>query len=188
MKTLHKGMFRPFMSAVLVCALLWVTLASVTEAQTNGVNNVPDLPSPVCDGIEVQPGNILLFRAFAVGVQRYRWNGASWDFVEPVATLYADANYSVKLGVHYAGPTWEAITGGKVVATRVASCAPDPTAIPWLLLKTVSTDGPGIMNLVTYIQRVNTKGGLTPTAPGASTGAIADVPYTTEYYFYRAKN
>jgi hypothetical protein len=123
-----------------------------------------------------------------VGVQRYRWNGASWDFVEPVATLYADANYRVKLGVHYAGPTWESVTGGKVVATRVAGCTPDPTAIPWLLLKTVSTDGTGIMNLVTYIQRVNTKGGLTPTAPGASTGAIADVPYTTEYYFYRASN
>jgi hypothetical protein len=186
MRSMNKGMFRSFISAALMCAVLCV--ASVPVARANSVNNDPDLPSPVCDGIAVQPGNSLLFRAYAVGVQRYRWNGASWDFVEPVATLYADANYNVKLGVHYAGPTWESVTGGKVVATRVAGCTPDPTAIPWLLLKTVSTSGPGIMNLVTYIQRVNTKGGLTPTAPGASTGAIADVPYTTEYYFYRASN
>ena len=188
MKTLQTGMFRSLITGALICAILWVAVASVPVAQANGGANGPDLPSPVCDAIEAPAGTSLLFRTYAVGVQRYRWNGASWDFVEPVATLYADANYHVKLGVHYAGPTWEAITGGKVVASRVAGCTPDPTAIPWLLLKTVSTDGPGIMNLVTYIQRVNTKGGLTPTAPGSTTGAIADVPYTTEYYFYRAKN
>ena len=64
----------------------------------------------------------------------------------------------------------------------------DPTAIPWLLLQTVSTDGNDILSSVTYIQRVNTKGGLTPTAPGSTTGAVADVPYTAEYYFFRAKN
>src|SRR5262245_1134593 len=188
MKNLHKGMFRSFISAALMFAILWNAFAFAPVTQANVAGNDPDLPSPVCDGIAAPQGNSLLFRTYAVGVQRYRWNGASWDFVEPVATLYADANYNVKLGVHYAGPTWEAITGGKVVASRVSGCSPDPTAIPWLLLKTVSTDGPGIMNLVTYIQRVNTKGGLTPTAPGATTGAIADVPYTTEYYFYRAKN
>lgn len=186
MRTMHQGMFRSYISAALMCAILCV--ASVPVARANSVNNGPDLPSPVCDSIAVQPGNSLLFRSYAVGVQRYRWNGASWDFVEPVATLYADANYRVKLGIHYAGPTWESITGGKVVTTRVAGCTPDPTAIPWLQLKTVSTDGAGIMTLVTYIQRVNTKGGLAPTAPGSSIGAVTEVPYTAEYYFYSNRN
>jgi len=29
-------------------------------------------------------------------------------------------------------------------------------------------------------------GGLAPTAPGESIGATAQVPYTAEYFFYRA--
>ncbi|MGH9845175.1 MAG: DUF3455 domain-containing protein [Blastocatellia bacterium] len=188
MKTPPTKQFRSFIRAALLCAGLWLSLASVSVAQTNDNSYAPDLPSPVCDSVQAPPGNRLAFRVYAVGVQRYRWNGASWDFVEPVATLFADANHNVKVGVHYGGPTWESNNGGKVVATRLAGCSPDPAAIPWLLLQTVSTDGPGILNSVTYIQRVNTKGGLAPTAPGSTTGAVAEVPYTTEYYFYRAKN
>jgi Protein of unknown function (DUF3455) len=169
--------------------LLTVALASVPAARAvNNNHQGPDLPSPLCDSLQVPPGNKLAFRVYAVGAQVYRWNGTSWVFVEPVATLYADANYHEKVGIHYAGPTWQSNMGSKVVATRLASCSPDPTAIPWLLLQTVSTEGPGIFNSMTYIQRVNTRGGLAPTASGSSIGAVAEVPYTTEYYFYRAKN
>jgi hypothetical protein len=75
-----------------------------------------------------------------------------------------------------------------VIASRLEGCTPDPTAIPWLLLQTVSTEGPGIFHLVTYIQRVNTTGGLAPPAPGSSIGAEVEVPYTAEYYFYRAQD
>ena len=57
-----------------------------------------------------------------------------------------------------------------------------------MLLRTVSAEGPGIFSNVTYIQRVNTVGGQAPTMPGAFTGAEARVPYTAEYYFYRAEN
>jgi hypothetical protein len=69
-----------------------------------------------------------------------------------VATLFADANYHVKVRIHYAGPTWESNRGGKVVATRLEGCSPDPTAIPWWLLQTTPTDGPGILSSVTYLQ------------------------------------
>ena len=195
MKTSHTKQFRSFIRAALLCAGLWLSLASVSVAQA--VNDqalylapdlAPNLPSPLCDSLEAPPGNRLAFYVYAVGVQIYRWNGTGWTFVEPVATLYADPNYHVKVGVHYGGPTWEANNGGKVVAARVASCSPDPTAIPWLLLQATSTEGPGVLNSVSYIQRVNTKGGLAPTAPGSTTGVVAEVPYTTEYYFYRAKN
>jgi hypothetical protein len=40
---------------------------------------------------------------------------------------------------------------------------------------------------VSYIQRVNTMGGLAPTAPGSYIGVTVDVPYTAEYYFFRPK-
>ena len=164
-----------------------LALASIPPAYA-GDNRTPDLPSPLCDNIEVPAGNRVAAHVYAVGVQRYRWDGAAWVFVEPVATLYADAGYHGKVGTHYAGPTWESNSGGKVVATRLAGCTPDPTAIPWLLLQAVSTDGPGIFSSVTYIQRVNTVGGLMPTAPGSAVGAVADVPYAAEYYFYRASH
>lgn len=147
----------------------------------------PDLPS-FCDSLQVPPGNELVFRLYALGVQIYRWNGNSWDFVAPLANLYADDNYRVNLGYHYAGPTWEGRGGSKVVAARLTGCSPDTTAIPWLLLQTVSTEGRGIFRKVTYIQRVNTAGGLAPTVSSSHIGAEARVPYTAEYFFYRADN
>jgi hypothetical protein len=72
-----------------------------------------------------------------------------------------------------------------VVGARLFGCTPDSTAIPWLLLETVSTGGPGIFSSVTYIQRVNTTGGVAPAGPGSSIGETVQVPYKAEYYFYR---
>lgn len=168
-------------------AIAGIASASMPAARAGASGNAQDLQSLLCDNIQVPAGNRLAFRVYAQGVQVYRWNGAAWTFVEPVATLFADAKYHVKVGAHYGGPTWEGNIGGKVVAARVDGCSPDATAIPWLLLQTTSAEGP-IFGSVTYIQRVNTKGGLAPTAPGSSIGAVAEVPYTTEYHFYRARN
>jgi hypothetical protein len=146
----------------------------------------PDLPA-ACRNIEAPAGHKVSFRVDAVGVQVYRWNGSAWDFVAPVANLYASENYRGEVGFHYAGPTWESNGGSKVVARRVAGCSPDSNAIAWLLLQTTATDGAGIFGDVTYVQRVNTVGGLAPTTPGEFVGREARVPYTTEYYFYRAR-
>ena len=101
-------------------------------------------------------------------MQIYRWNGTSWEFVAPSARLFADAEYHGEVGIHYAGPTWESNSGGKVIASRLESCAPDPTAIAWLLLQKVSTEGPGIFDRVTYIQRVNTAAVYLPLIPAHS--------------------
>jgi hypothetical protein len=54
-----------------------------------------------------------------------------------------------------------------------------------LLLEAVSTTGPGIYSSVTFVQRVNTTGGLIPAYPGLVIGQVVEVPYTAEYYFYR---
>lgn len=147
----------------------------------------PDLP-PFCESVQAPTGNKVSFHVYALGVQVYRWNGSSWSFVAPLANLYADAGFNGKVGTHYAGPTWESNSGSKVVASRAAGCSPDSNTIPWLLLQTVDTEGSGIFRKTTYIQRVNTVGGLAPATPGAFVGAEAKVPYTAEYYFYRAEN
>jgi hypothetical protein len=149
--------------------------------------NGPVLPAE-CGSIEVPAGNKLAFHVYARGVQIYKWNGTSWDFVAPVASLFAEEKYFGEVGNHYVGPTWESKSGSKVVGRRVTGtgCTPDPNAIPWLLLERVTNSGAGIFSAVTYIQRVSTTEGIPPTSAGLLVGEIREVPYTAEYYFYRA--
>jgi len=172
----------------ILLAVAGLALATIPVARAGDDNRAPELPSPLCDSVQVPPGHKVAFHTYALGVQIYRWNGASWAFVAPEANLYASHNFRGKVGTHYAGPTWESNSGSNVVGRRLAGCSVDPTAIDWLKLEAISTDGPGIFDGVTYIQRVNTVGGKAPATPGAFVGAEARVPYTTEYYFYRAEN
>ena len=173
---------------VILLTVVGLATDSIPATRANAHDHSPDLPSPLCDTVQVPAGNRVSRHLYAQGIQLYRWNGTSWGFVEPVAVLFSDPDFKEKVGTHYLGPTWESNNGSKVVATRLTGCTPDPTAIPWLMPQTVSTDGNGPFSSVTYIQRVNTKGGLVPTASGSSTGAVAEVPYSAEYYFYRARN
>lgn len=149
-------------------------------------NKAPELP-PLCQTLRVEDGNKVSFRVYAIGVQIYRWNGASWDFVAPAANLYSNSDFHGKVGSHYAGPTWESNSGSRVIGSRVDGCTPDQSAIPWLLLRANSVAGPGVFKNVTFIQRVNTTGGLRPTSIGLTVGEEKRVPYTAEYFFYRAQ-
>jgi hypothetical protein len=143
-------------------------------------NRSPDLGN--CQKLEVQ-GETPFFHVYATGVQIYRWNGTTWSLVGPDAVLYADPGHHAVVGTHYAGPTWETTSGSKVVGSVLDRCTADVNAVPWLLLEAVSTEGPGAFQKVTYIQRVNTTGGLAPVTSGAI-GEEVRVPYTTEYFFY----
>ena len=105
----------------------------------------------------------------------------------PSAVLSADAAGYGTVGIHYAGPTWESVSGSKVVGTVAKRCTPDPNAIPWLLLSAVTSEGPGIFHRVTAIQRINTVGGNAPAGPGTFVGEEASVHYTAEYFFYRTQ-
>ena len=176
----------------LVGLLMMLATALVAQPATlvtaTDENNGPQLPAE-CGSIQAPEGNKLAFHVYARGVQIYRWNAITvkWDFVAPRATLFAEQNYFGEVGTHYAGPTWESKSGSKVEGRRVpgTGCRPDPTAIEWLLLSKHSASGPGIFASVTFIQRVNTAGGLPPTEAGSTDGEVKEVPYTTEYYFYR---
>lgn len=158
------------------------TLAAVVSVRAD---NSPNLPSPLCDSLRVPAGNKVGLHAFAIGVQIYQWNGSAWTFVAPQANLFADPGYNGLVATHYAGPTWESNSGSKVVGIRVAACTPNTNSIPWLLLSAASTQGPGVFDGVTFVQRVNTVGGKAPAAPGANPGDFANVPYTAEYFFSR---
>jgi hypothetical protein len=166
-----------------VAALLLVLFATA-GADSGNDNRAPDLGD--CQKLRAPAGNKVAAHAYAVGYQVYRWTGTSWTFVAPEAELYHDDDGHGEFGTHYAGPTWESASGSKVVGAVVDRCTPDPDAIPWLLLRASSSEGPGIFHRVTYIQRVNTVGGLAPANPGGAAGEEAKVPYAAEYFFYRA--
>ena len=91
--------------------------------------------------------------------------------------------------VHFAGPSWQALDGSLVTGTRAASAAaPEATAIPWLLLRAASNVGEGRFHDVTWIQRLETTGGVSPSV-GCDidhVGAQVLVPYRATYFFYRA--
>lgn len=172
-------------------ALIALVTLAVTPALAFDNSNGPELPAQ-CSSIVVPEGNKLAFHAYAKGVQIYRWNivTQTWDLVAPRAGLFAEEQYFGEIGTHYGGPTWESKSGSKVEARRVlgTGCTPDPTAIAWLLLSKHRTEGNGIFSKITFIQRVNTVGGLAPAVPGIVDGETREVEYTAEYYFYRAEN
>jgi Protein of unknown function (DUF3455) len=131
----------------------------------------------------------------ASGVQRYacQANG-TWLFTDPVAELYKPASANA-IGTHYLNfasgrPIWEHKDGSMVEAARKASAPAGPGNIPELLLEAVGTapgvDGDRFAN-ATWVQRLNTSGGVAP-AGTCTPGATVAVPYTTDYVFWKSGN
>ena len=111
----------------------------------------------------------------------------AWAFVAPVATLF-NADKSKVVGSYYAGPTWQANDGSKVTGKQLAvSPAPAPKAIPLQLVQAAPTSGSGDMVGVSYIQRLNTIGGVAPAdaCDAATVGAKQQVKYQADYVFYK---
>ena len=149
----------------------------------------PPLPSPT---LAVPSGNELAFALQGVGVQIYACQATStgfgWVFQAPQATLY-DRHGRVA-GTHFAGPTWQANDGSTVVGAKVASFTVDPSSIPWLLLRATSHTGDGRMSEVSYVQRLQTSGGIAPSSgcDANHVGDVAQVDYTATYYFYEGED
>lgn len=189
MKTVKRNVLNSFSPATVVTAILAMFFVVVAPARAQGTDNrAPEVGANTV--LLAPPGNKVSFHVYAVGVQIYTNNPARlvWGFKAPEAVLFADEGGNGEIGIHYAGPTWESESGSKVVGARVAGATVDANAIPWLLLSAVpdKTVGPGIFAHTTYIQRVNTTEGLAPASAPAEPGQELRVPYTAEYYFYRA--
>lgn len=148
---------------------------------------------PAATQIMPPPGNAAFLSLFGDGVQIYDSSPDSttpgafvWKFIAPEANLFTDASETTLVGTHFAGPTWEwNADGSEVVGTRIASRpSPHPGSIPELLLKAKSHTGAGVFDDVTYIQRLNTIGGLAPSAPPTATGEEFRSHYTATYRFF----
>jgi hypothetical protein len=169
-------------------------VAVVTPALSGDVAPVGADRTQPCSGnlpasLSAPAGHELAFELSAEGVQIYVCGGAagasSWAFQAPEAKLVDSRGRPA--GTHYAGPTWEGVDGSKVVGAKVEGATPDPAAIPWLLLRAVSNAGTGWMADVTFVQRIQTHGGMAPQG-GCGTsnvGAVVRVPYHAVYCYYR---
>jgi hypothetical protein len=109
----------------------------------------------------------------------------AWTLDRPQADLLDEKGEVI--GKHYKGPVWEAADGSKVGGqVQQRANAPNPNAVPWLLLKATSHEGSGTFARVTYIQRVDTEGGLAPAAgcDKSHAGTEAAAEYRATYFFY----
>lgn len=165
--------------------------------------------------LQVPEGHVLFLKAHASGTQNYVCvpgaNGPAWKFLGPQATLFVPVLWlqgeaGLQLTTHYlsanpmeagtARPTWQSSSDSSTVWGKAAADSTDPRfvaagAIPWLLVEITGAQrgpmGGGMLSNASYIQRVNTNGGVAP-ATGCDTatyGQVVLVPYTTDYYFYQ---
>ncbi|WP_395701530.1 DUF3455 domain-containing protein [Aquabacterium sp.] len=167
-----------------VAAGLLVALLAACAAVPQGV------PAPLQPGGSSSPALTLAAR----GVQVYECRSAgtaaapAWAFVAPEAELL-DAQGRLA-GHHGAGPFWQLRDGSRIAGSVAARAdAPEPGAIPWLLLTARAESAPGALAAVTHVQRINTRGGVAP-ATGcspATLGAQARVAYRADYRFLVAR-
>ena len=109
-----------------------------------------------------------------------------WVFAGPDAALQDMSGRQV--GKYYGGPTWEHGDGSKVTGKQLAVAPAAAGNIPLQLVQAApATGNNGAFTGVSYIQRVNTMGGVAPSTPcNASTlSTKTTVNYSADYVFYK---
>jgi hypothetical protein len=200
------------LSGASAAVALALTLCVPQPAQADNVRP-PDVPFE----IQVPAGNIAFLKGKAVGTQNYACTpsgtGFAWVLFTPEATLFNRADKQII--THFFGPNpdpndvntdprvvskgtiraaWQARDTSTVWAKVAVLSRPvvvRPDSIPWLLLETVGVqEGPNggdTLTPTTFIQRVNTVGGLAPStgcSQLADVGKKAFIPYTADYFFF----
>jgi Protein of unknown function (DUF3455) len=141
-------------------------------------------------------------------------SGFAWAFYAPQATLFdIHVGHGKQIITHFLSPNpdeagtprpaWQhsrdtsTVWANNTVPPAQSSSNPAfvaAGAIPWLLLPVAGSE-PGstssdTLTETTFIQRLNTSGGLAPTASTCATapdsGKKAFVPYAADYFFYKA--
>lgn len=168
-------------------------------------------PPSVPTNLQAPAGHKVFLVGHAVGTQQYiclsPGTSSPWAFFGPQATLFKDDEKQIL--THFLSPnpveidlpprpTWQDSKDTSTVWGRVIDSSSDPAfvapgAIPWLLLEVVGAqDGPidgDKLTATTFIQRLNTLGGVAPSTGCAlptDIGKKALIDYETDYFFYKA--
>jgi hypothetical protein len=154
-------------------------VAAQLTALTGPLTVPPELVPPT--------GNVLSSVFTARGVQVYACTAGAWTFTEPAATLTGVTVHPFRpvTAVHFRGPSWQSVEDGSLITAVVVTPSPVAGSIPQLLLKSVTTRGPGAFGAVTYVQRLSTSGGAAP-AGACTEGVSTGVPYRAVYRFFVA--
>lgn len=146
------------------------------------------------DVVKVPAGQRVAMEAVGTGHLAYECREKSampgnyeWVFVGPEAILTNRAG--ARVGTYYGPPaTWESSDGSKISGTQLAISPGASGSIPLQLVKTNPSVGAGSMAGITYIQRVNTRGGVAPmlTCDVGTVGKRELVTYKADYIFYTA--
>ena len=147
------------------------------------------------ESIRVPAGNVVALETTGVGVLNYecRTNVAAtgqigWTLVTPKADLIDRTGKTIGT---YSGPpaTWTHNDGSTVIGTQLALApAIGGNNIALQLSKGTPGMNAGAMQNVTYIQRINTKGGqdLSKACGPADVGDKLTLPYQADYIFWKA--
>lgn len=165
-------------------------------------------PPPVPPGLEITDGSQAFLLGRGVGTQNYECQPTTgalgqvdWVLFTPQATLFDDLKG--QLTSHFFSPnpaegqivraTWrDSADSSTIWARATAQAVVDQTAITWVKLQVVGTEagptGGTTLTGTTFVERLNTTGGLAPTTGCSSladVGHKAFVPYTADYFFFR---
>ena len=146
------------------------------------------------EAIKVPAGHAVAMETVGVGEITYECREKvamagqyEWVFVGPSAVLNDRGGKAV--GRYYGPPaTWESMDSSKLTATQLAIAPGAPGSLPLQLVKANPVMGSGAMSGVTYVQRVDTRGGVAPAmACGMdSKGRKEVVKYQADYIFWKA--
>src|ERR1700730_1635693 len=197
--------FAPRLSPTMCLAALAVALTVLQPPPACADRaNPPPVPPNIPDILQVPAGNKVFREGDAIGTQDYICLPTGWTFFGPQATLFNE--HDEQIITHFLSPnpfeqapnpfenglpraTWQDSEDTSKVWGAALHSFPVTGAIPWLLLQVVGAqDGPtggDELSETTYIQRLNTVGGLAPTT-ACTVGTMALVPYTADYFFYKA--
>jgi hypothetical protein len=176
------------LSACLFTGLLLAGCAAPPAADRPGEAR-PEVPSlGLFSRIKVPGGHEPALQLAARGVQIFRCerigDAFEWRFRQPEAELF-DAQGQM-MGRHGANFSFEHRDGSRLLGTVVEhEKAAAADTLPWLLLSAKSF-GKGAFGGVSYLQRVNTRGGMPPAGCSvAQANRLLRVDFSADFVFYR---
>jgi Protein of unknown function (DUF3455) len=171
-------------------ALVLISVLAVAQKDTSKDSAAQESAPDVPDAIAVPGGLHPVLFVHAKGDQVYTCqadnNGKfAWALKGPDAEL-KDRKDKV-VGQHSAGPKWTLKDGSEVTGKAAAHVdSLDSDSVPWLLVNVTSNSGKGQLANVTYVQRVHTHGGKSPSygCDESHKGDETKSNYTADYYFF----
>jgi hypothetical protein len=197
---------------VSILGLMLFSSLVVAQAQTPKGDEIT--PPAVPPGLEIDPGNVPFLLGHGDGTQNYVCApcdpttancpvGVKFTLFTPKATLFDD--FGGQLTTHFFSPnpaengvirvTWEdSRDSSRAFAKLVKAVTVREDSVDWLKLNVKDTGteaGPtgDRLTKTTFIQRVNTFGGLAPKTGCLSTQDLGNQSfrhYTADYVFYKA--